>query len=41
VASNCVPCCKTCNYAKHTLGKPEFLAWIERVYENLRARGEI
>jgi hypothetical protein len=29
---NCVPCCKTCNYAKQTMSVEEFLAWITKVY---------
>lgn len=30
---NCVPCCKTCNYAKHMMTLDEFFLWIKRVYE--------
>lgn len=30
---NCVPCCGTCNRAKHTMSKSEFLSWVWRVYE--------
>lgn len=29
---NCVPCCKTCNYAKQGMSKSEFLSWVERVH---------
>ena len=38
VFSNCRPCCKTCNYAKHTLGLADFLSWIKRLssYEEHR-----
>lgn len=28
---NTVPCCRTCNIAKHTMSAPEFLAWALRV----------
>lgn len=29
---NCVPCCSTCNYMKHTLQKEDFLSQIEKIY---------
>lgn len=29
---NTVPCCKACNYAKHTMSVPEFLEWASRLY---------
>jgi len=29
---NVVPCCGTCNVAKHTMSESEFLDWIHRVY---------
>ena len=29
---NTVPCCKTCNFAKRTMSRDEFISWIERVY---------
>lgn len=29
---NCVPCCPTCNYMKHTLQKEDFLKQVEKVY---------
>ena len=29
---NSVPCCTFCNFAKHTMGKDDFLAWVKRVY---------
>lgn len=32
---NCVPCCKTCNYAKRERTVEEFENWIDKVYENL------
>jgi 5-methylcytosine-specific restriction endonuclease McrA len=28
---NVAPCCKSCNYAKHTMGTGLFMAWIERL----------
>lgn len=31
--SNSVSCCKFCNFAKHTMGKDEFLKWVKKVYE--------
>ena len=30
---NCVPCCKFCNFAKHTMNEHEFYKWIKKVYE--------
>lgn len=33
VASNCVPCCHVCNYAKQSLTEEEFFAHIKRIYE--------
>lgn len=35
---NCVPCCKSCNYAKRDRTYAEFKAWIVRVYENIKDR---
>ena len=32
---NCVPCCKVCNFAKHTRSYNEFKLWINKVYKNL------
>jgi hypothetical protein len=32
--SNCVPCCKMCNYAKRDMPLKEFEDWIKRVAEN-------
>ncbi len=31
---NCVPCCRTCNVAKSTSSKQQFLAWISKVYHH-------
>lgn len=32
---NCLPCCKDCNYAKHTKTFHEFKDWIARLTSNL------
>lgn len=32
VIENCVPCCKTCNYAKRTMTIDSFINWIASVY---------
>lgn len=31
---NCVPCCKTCNGGKSKMTEPEFLKWVEKIYNN-------
>lgn len=31
VPSNCVPCCSTCNHAKHTMSVADFEGWIDRL----------
>lgn len=31
--SNSVPCCKYCNFAKHTISEYDFYKWVRRVYE--------
>jgi len=31
--SNCVPCCKQCNYAKHELSLRQFYQLIRKIYE--------
>lgn len=33
-SDNSVPCCKTCNFAKHSLTESEFLSWIVKVYNH-------
>lgn len=33
--SNCVACCKSCNYAKHTLSQEDFIAKIKKIYIHL------
>lgn len=35
VFQNCLPCCKRCNFAKHTMGYNEFKQWVSRVHKNL------
>lgn len=32
VLENVVACCPTCNYAKRSMSRDEFLSWIRRVY---------
>ncbi len=34
IEDNLVSCCKTCNYAKQSMGEKEFRTWICSVYEN-------
>ena len=34
--TNIVPCCKTCNFAKHTMTQAEFYDWIKRVSIHLQ-----
>lgn len=35
IIGNCVPCCKHCNYAKHTMTLEEFKGWVFRVYAHM------
>lgn len=35
VKDNVVTCCKTCNYAKHSLSQTEFAAWVKRTAAHL------
>jgi hypothetical protein len=35
-ATNCVPCCKICNYAKRSLSGEEFIEWICNIAEYVR-----
>lgn len=35
ILDNCLPCCKTCNYAKRTMSYNDFLIWITKVYSNI------
>lgn len=34
IFENCVPCCTSCNYAKHTLTYDEFMDKILKIYKN-------
>jgi hypothetical protein len=34
IIDNCVPCCFTCNMAKTTMSKDDFINWITRVYNH-------
>jgi hypothetical protein len=34
VPKNVVTCCTTCNKAKHTMSREEFLRWVKRVYNH-------
>ena len=31
---NAVPCCKYCNFAKHTMSESDFYKWLERAYNH-------
>lgn len=31
VVGNVVPCCGTCNHAKHTMSYEQFIGWVERL----------
>jgi len=33
IAANSAPCCKFCNFAKHTMSEDDFYKWVKRVYE--------
>lgn len=39
IEGNCVPCCKTCNFAKRDLTLIEFENWLERAYQKMKERG--
>jgi len=34
ILANCVPCCKTCNYAKRIMSTEEFKVWVSRVFNH-------
>ncbi len=38
---NCVPCCTSCNYAKHILSEKEFIEKIIKIYNNFMRKGGI
>ena len=31
---NCVPCCSTCNYMKHTQQTSDFLEHVKKIYNH-------
>jgi hypothetical protein len=35
IKENCVPCCKTCNFAKHKMNEYDFYSWIERLHHHI------
>lgn len=37
ILANCVPCCATCNLAKHTMTTDQFTCWITRVYTRMNS----
>ncbi len=37
--ANTVPCCKTCNIAKSTRSRAEFVAWLKRAHAHLERYG--
>lgn len=37
---NVVPCCKSCNFAKNTMGYEEFRVWVGRIYAHWAAKSE-
>lgn len=38
ILDNVVPCCKSCNYMKHTLGYSDFIKKINQIYEHTQVR---
>lgn len=38
-ASNCVSCCKYCNFAKLNRTQKEFTEWVDRLFNNLTSIG--
>lgn len=34
---NCVPCCSTCNRAKHSLGYEEWMEWLKMIAANSKS----
>jgi hypothetical protein len=41
VEGNIVGCCTKCNLGKHTMSERDFLDWVQKVYHNLKKRGDI
>ncbi len=40
-SSNCVSCCKECNYRKNTLHHDDFILWVKKVYTNLKLKEDL
>jgi hypothetical protein len=38
VSGNCVPCCKTCNFAKQKMKVSEFLSWAALVAKHMQGK---
>jgi hypothetical protein len=38
ILDNCVPCCWSCNYSKHTLTDDEFIQKVIKIYNNLNLK---
>jgi hypothetical protein len=38
---NCVPCCKTCNYAKRSMSGEDFIKWLLRATTHAQALGSV
>lgn len=38
VISNCVPCCKNCNFAKLTFSEQDFIAHCEKIIKHWRSK---
>jgi hypothetical protein len=41
IPGNVVPCCKWCNFAKHTMGYEEFRQWVRRVYTHFGSQSPL
>jgi len=39
-SKNSVPCCKTCNVAKHSMSKFDFLSWVEKIHNYQKEKSE-
>lgn len=40
-ADNCVPCCKTCNYAKNKMSLNDFSQWVRRLFQYQTTTGTL
>lgn len=38
ILSNCVPCCKQCNYKKNSQHIDDFIQWVKKVSENVKGK---